>query len=60
MIQSVSADELLFFDSKQQALPLYMAFREAVLGRVPHIGARPHEIIINFIAQNLLVFNGVR
>ena len=30
-----TVNELLFFDSKQDALPLYEAFREAVLEKVP-------------------------
>ena len=37
MNKSVSVDELLFFDSKQQALPLYISFREAVSERVPDV-----------------------
>ena len=48
MIQSVSADELLFFDSKQQALPLYMAFREAVLARVPDARIEVKKTQISF------------
>ena len=30
-----TADEQLFFDTHQDALPLYEAFREAVLEKVP-------------------------
>ena len=53
MIQSVSADELLFFDSKQQALPLYMAFREAVLGRVPDARIEVKKTQISFFNQHM-------
>ena len=53
MIQSVSADELLFFDSKQQALPLYMAFREAVLGRVPNARLEVKKTQISFFNQHM-------
>ena len=31
-----NVNELLFFDSKQEALLLYEAFREAVLEKVPN------------------------
>ncbi len=48
MIQSVSMDELLFFDSKQQALPLYMSFREAVLGRVSDVRVNVKKTQISF------------
>ena len=53
MIQSVSVDELLFFDSKQQALPLYMAFREAVLGRVPDARIEVKKTQISFFNQHM-------
>ena len=53
MIQSVSADELLFFDSKQQALPLYMAFREAVLGKVPNARIEVKKTQISFFNQHM-------
>ena len=53
MIQSVSADELLFFDSKQEALPLYMAFRGAVSERVPDIRIEVKKTQISFLSQSL-------
>ena len=51
MIQSVSADELLFFDSKQEALPLYMAFRGAVSERVPDIRIEVKKTQISFFTR---------
>ena len=51
MIQSVSMDELLFFDSKQQALPLYMSFREAVSGRVPDVRIEVKKTQISFFKR---------
>ena len=51
MIQSVSMDELLFFDSKQQALPLYMSFREDVSGRVPDVRIEVKKTQISFFKR---------
>ena len=51
MIQSVSTDELLFFDSKQQALPLYMSFRETVSGRVPDVRIQVKKTQISFFKR---------
>ena len=51
MIQSVSADELLFFDSKQEALPLYTAFRGAVSQRVPDIRIEVKKTQISFFTR---------
>lgn len=51
MIQSVSADELLFFDSKQDALPLYMVFRGAVSERVPDIRIEVKKTQISFFTR---------
>ena len=51
MIQSVSADELLFFDSKQEALPLYTAFRGAVSERVPDIRIEVKKTQISFFTR---------
>lgn len=51
MIQSVSMDELLFFDSKQQALPLYMSFREAVSERVPDVRIEVKKTQISFFKR---------
>ncbi len=51
MIRSVSMDELLFFDSKQQALALYMSFREAVLGRVSDVRINVKKTQISFFKR---------
>lgn len=51
MVQPVSVDELLFFDSKQEALPLYMAFREVVLERVPDIRIEVKRTQISFFKR---------
>ena len=51
MIQSVSADELLFFDSKQEALPLYMVFRGTVSERVPGIRIEVKKTQISFFTR---------
>lgn len=51
MNKSVSVDELLFFDSKQQALPLYMSFREAVSERVPDVRIEVKKTQISFFKR---------
>lgn len=51
MIQSVSMDEMLFFDSKQQALPLYMSFRGCVSGRVPDLRIEVKKTQISFFRR---------
>ena len=45
------SDELLFFDSKQEALPLYTAFRGAVSERVPDIRIEVKKTQISFFTR---------
>ena len=54
MNKSVSVDELLFFDSKQQALPLYISFREAVSERVPDVRIEVKKTQISFFKRYML------
>ena len=51
MNKSVSVDELLFFDSKQQALPLYISFRVAVSERVPDVRIEVKKTQISFFKR---------
>ena len=43
-----TVNELLFFDSKPDALPLYEAFREAVLEKVPNARIEVKKTQISF------------
>ena len=46
-----NVNELLFFDSKQDALPLYEAFREAVLEKVPDARIEVKKTQISFFKR---------
>ena len=49
-----TVNELLFFDSKPDALPLYEAFREAVLGKVPDARIEVKKTQISFFNRRML------
>ena len=46
-------NELLFFDSKQDALPLYEVFREAVLEKVPDARIEVKKTQISFFNRRM-------
>ena len=48
-----TVDELLFFDSHQDALTLYQAFREAVLGKVPDTRIEVKKTQISFFNRRM-------
>ena len=48
-----TVDELLFFDSHQDALTLYQAFREAVLGKVPDARIEVKKTQISFFDRRM-------
>ena len=48
-----TVDELLFFDAHQDALPLYEAFREAVLGKVPDARIEVKKTQISFFDRRM-------
>ena len=48
-----TVNELLFFDSKPDALALYEAFREAVLGKVPDARIEVKKTQISFFNQHM-------
>ena len=50
---TVSVDELFFFDSKQDALPLYESFREAVLEKVPDTRIEVKKTQISFFNRHM-------
>ena len=50
---TVSADELIFFDRKQDALPLYETFREAVLEKVPDTRIEVKKTQISFFSRHM-------
>ena len=50
---TVSVDELIFFDSKQDALPLYETFREAVLEKVPGTRIEVRKTQISFFSRHM-------
>ena len=50
---TVSVDELFFFDSKQDALPLYESFREAVLEKVPDTRIEVKKTQISFFTKHM-------
>ena len=52
---TVSVDELFFFDSKQDALPLYESFREAVLEKVPDTRIEVKKTQISFFNRHMYV-----
>ena len=49
----VSADELTFFDSHPDALPLYEAFREAVIGKFPDTRIEVKKTQISFFNRRV-------
>jgi hypothetical protein len=48
-----TVDELLFFDAHQDALPLYEAFGEAVLGKVPDARIEVKKTQISFFDRRM-------
>ena len=48
-----TVNELLFFDSKQDALALYETFREAVLEKVPDIRIEVKKTQISFFNRRM-------
>ena len=48
-----SVDELIFFDSKQNALSLYETFREAVLEKVPDTRIEVRKTQISFFSRHM-------
>lgn len=50
---TVSVDELIFFDSKQDALPMYETFREAVLEKVPDTRIEVKKTQISFFNRHM-------
>lgn len=50
---TVSVDELIFFDRKQDALPLYETFREAVLEKVPDTRIEVKKTQISFFSRHM-------
>lgn len=48
-----SVDELIFFDSKQNALSLYETFREAVLEKVPDTRIEVKKTQISFFNRHM-------
>ena len=48
-----TVDELLFFDSHQDALTLYQSFREAVLGKVPDARIEVKKTQISFFDRRM-------
>ena len=50
---TVSVDELIFFDSKQNALSLYETFREAVLEKVPDTRIEVKKTQISFFNRHM-------
>ena len=50
---TVSVDELIFFDRKQDALPLYETFREAVLEKVPDTRIEVRKTQISFFNRHM-------
>ena len=53
MSDAVSMDELFFFDVKPKALPLYEAFRKAVLDRVPDARIEVKKTQISFFNRRM-------
>ena len=50
---TVSVDELIFFDSKRNALSLYETFREAVLEKVPDTRIEVKKTQISFFNRHM-------
>lgn len=53
MIESITADELFFFDAKPAALPLYETFRKAVLDRIPDARIEVKKTQISFFNRHM-------
>ena len=49
----ITPDELLFFDIHPDALPLYEAFREAVIGKVPDTRIEVKKTQISFFNRRM-------
>ena len=53
MSETVSIDELFFFDAKPTALPLYVAFRESVVARWPDTRIEVKKTQISFFDRRM-------
>ena len=53
MSETVSIDELFFFDAKPTALPLYEAFRESVVARWPDTRIEVKKTQISFFDRRM-------
>ncbi len=53
MIESITADELFFFDAKLAALPLYETFRKAVLDNISDVRIEVKKTQISFFNRYL-------
>lgn len=53
MSETVSMDELFFFDVKSKTLPLYEAFRKAVLNKVPDARIEVKKTQISFFNRRM-------
>ena len=53
MIESLTADELFFFDAKPEALPLYEALRKAVLDRISDARIEVKKTQISFFSRHM-------
>ena len=53
MSEMLSADEMFFFDARPAALPLYEAFRKAVLDRIPLARIEAKKMQISFFNRHM-------
>ena len=53
MNETMSSDEIFFFDAKPAALPLYMAFREAVIERIAPERIEAKKTQISFFNRHM-------
>ena len=53
MNEIISVDELFFFDAKPMALPMYEAFRSAVLSRLPDTRIETRKTQISFFNRRM-------
>ena len=53
MTETMPADEIFFFDAKPAALPLYEAFREAVLERMTDVRIAAKKTQISFFNRRM-------
>ncbi len=53
MTETMPADEIFFFDAKPTALPLYEAFREAILERMTDVRIEAKKTQISFFIRRM-------